>query len=447
MQVAEATDVGSTVALAKQEADAYLQAFAVIAEKKPKDRIAAIKKLVTGDEVAARIIKMALDPGMRFYTTTVPDGMLSDDKALELTDVLNALETISNEELRGSLGQNALHNVLPNGYCGLHELVQRIVNKDLRINAGPDSVNKAVKGFIPVFKCMLSHKYEEKRIAEWPVLVEPKLDGIRVIAIGSAVEDFIFYTRTGKMIETMGHVSRELQDWVERSALENDKLIAFDGEAVTTTFNDTTSQVRKKDGEKKDIVFHVFDMVPADKLLGLDKIASPAPLLKRRLLMGHLWNEWLVNSNPQNVKLVQPRTCHNNAEVMSYYQEIRDQGGEGVIVKPQDGLYEKRRSYNWLKIKDQQTVDVTIIDFEAGTAGTKYEHCLGALVVDYKGVNVRVGSGLTDELREDIWADKESHLGRLIEVEFHEETPDGSLRHPRFNRFRDDKPTEDGVGV
>lgn len=30
----------------------------------------------------------------------------------------------------------------------------------------------------------------------------------------------------------------------------------------------------------------------------------------------------------------------------------------------------------------------------------------------------------------------------MIEVEFHEVTPDGSLRHSRFNRFRDDKQDE-----
>jgi DNA ligase-1 len=69
----------------------------------------------------------------------------------------------------------------------------------------------------------------------------------------------------------------------------------------------------------------------------------------------------------------------------------------------------------------------------------KHSGKLGSFVVDYKGVEVRVGSGLTDDLREQIWSDKATHIGRTIEVRYQEETPDGSLRFPTFVCFRNDK--------
>ena len=75
--------------------------------------------------------------------------------------------------------------------------------------------------------------------------------------------------------------------------------------------------------------------------------------------------------------------------------------------------------------------------FKEGTG--KHQGKLGSFLVDYKGVEVNVGSGLNDELREQIWKDKDSHIGRIIEVRYQEETPDGSLRFPTFVCFRNDK--------
>jgi DNA ligase-1 len=69
----------------------------------------------------------------------------------------------------------------------------------------------------------------------------------------------------------------------------------------------------------------------------------------------------------------------------------------------------------------------------------KHAGKLGSFQVNYQGVEVQVGSGLTDELRERVWADKESFLGRTIEVRYQEVTPDGSLRFPTFVCFRNDR--------
>jgi len=124
---------------------------------------------------------------------------------------------------------------------------------------------------------------------------------------------------------------------------------------------------------------------------------------------------------------------------------------EGLIVKIPDAAYAKKKSFDWLKVKTQETEDLRIINAFSGEPHTKYVHCLGGLIVERQGVQVRVGGGFSDHERETIWQlyltdkqnpDNHALIGRLIEVEFHEVTPDGSLRHPRFVRFRDDKDGE-----
>jgi DNA ligase-1 len=56
---------------------------------------------------------------------------------------------------------------------------------------------------------------------------------------------------------------------------------------------------------------------------------------------------------------------------------------------------------------------------------------------------ISVGGGFTDELREEIWKRCEDYIGRVIEVRGWQVFDSGSLRHPQFVRFRDDKKASD----
>ena len=88
-----------------------------------------------------------------------------------------------------------------------------------------------------------------------------------------------------------------------------------------------------------------------------------------------------------------------------------------------------------------QDADLPVIRLEEGT--NQNEGKLGAFVVLYKGNEVRVGSGISKELREKVWKDKNSYIGLTITVQYFEETTnaDGgiSLRFPVFIDFRYDK--------
>ncbi len=96
-------------------------------------------------------------------------------------------------------------------------------------------------------------------------------------------------------------------------------------------------------------------------------------------------------------------------------------------------------------------VSLTVVDVEQGTG--RNEGRLGALVCegvdDGKTIRVNVGSGFSDELRDQLWQDHVgSNLvtGQVVEVRADAITQnqDGtySMRFPRFKTFRGFEPGE-----
>jgi DNA ligase-1 len=126
------------------------------------------------------------------------------------------------------------------------------------------------------------------------------------------------------------------------------------------------------------------------------------------------------------------------------YKEINAKaiagGYEGIMLKDPLAGYECKRSVAWLKLKPFIEVSLTVIATEEGTG--KNVGKMGALVCegvdDGKDIRVNVGSGFTDQQRDDFWSCKAD--GHVVEVRADAVTQnqDGtySLRFPRFKSFR-----------
>lgn len=109
-------------------------------------------------------------------------------------------------------------------------------------------------------------------------------------------------------------------------------------------------------------------------------------------------------------------------------------GSEGVVLK-------HAHLRGWFKVKWEQTVDLVVMDVKPGDKYGKYAGMAGSLhggVWDGDElVEVACCSGMDDELRKAIsLADR----GRVFECRFQYVGEGGRLRHPRFIRWRDDKP-------
>lgn len=444
------------------------------------DQVAATKSrtekealLSTGkdDPLLREVFKRTYDPFITYGMTPLKVEGTVGGKSIHGADhhAFFVLDALAQRKLTGNAAKEQVKELLLALDPDSSTLLNRIIGKDLRAGFTANTINKVIPDFIEIFEVMLAHKFEEKRITQWPVAVEPKLDGTRVAAITEKGVTAVL-SRNGKEFPGMAHLSgpftevihaaharaqREGKDALVKY-LGGDKPAAMlDGEAISGNFNDTVGAVRRK--AEGDAILHVFDILPLSAFRSMDVIKLPYKA--RRHIV-----QYVVDSAPEGtpIRLGQRYLANSFEEIYGLYQKVREittngKPGEGLIVKPLDGLYEKKRSYSWLKMKAEETIDVRITGWFEGKAGTKLEGKFGGHLVDYEGVEVRVGGGYSDELREEqliaAQAVPEARTeldrgvakhyfadpGRMIEVEFHEVTPDGSLRHPRYVRFRDDK--------
>lgn len=114
-------------------------------------------------------------------------------------------------------------------------------------------------------------------------------------------------------------------------------------------------------------------------------------------------------------------------------------GYEGWILKD-GGQYG-----SWWKLKPEPTVDCVVIGTKRGLG--KYRGQTGALVVglwndDGELVEVASISGMTDEERGIITRLGDRVIDRVVEVQYQLIGSGGRLIHPRFKRWREDKPAD-----
>ena len=317
---------------------------------------------------------------------------------------------------------------------------RRILIKDLRCGVSEKTINKVKKNAVPVFECMLAHDgaNHEKKITG-KKLLEPKLDGVRVVTIINAENKTAsMYTRNGKELENFSHITKAIEANIELF----ERSIVLDGEMVSSSFQALMKQVhRKSDVQSNDARLMLFDILPLSEfqkgksVLGQKRrsnlIRSMKPVFDK---LGS------IDIIPQ--KEVDLKSYVGELEFKQYNKDAIEAGFEGIMIKDVDAIYESKRSVSWLKQKPFIEVSLEVTDVEEGTG--KNAGKLGALVCsgvdDGKTIVVNVGSGFTDGARTDFWSSRDSLPGQIVEVRADAVTQnqDGtySLRFPRFLSFR-----------
>lgn len=317
------------------------------------------------------------------------------------------------------------------------EVLHRVICKNLPLGIETLTINKVMPGLIRTFDVMLANKYFDK-----PEIVEgrsftltTKIDGGRIIAIkkDNVVK---FYTRAGQEYEGLVDLEEEmLRELPDNIALDGEITLLHSEGLDNKAQYKQTMMITRRLGEKHGIKMKVFDIMSADEFRS--QCCNTLYRDRRDNLENLFANHELVYFEKLPI-LYQGTDC---SVIKTILDEQVSKGEEGVMINMNDEPYAFTRTNALLKVKKMQDIDLVIVDVEAGT--NQNADKLGAFIVDYKGNRVRVGSGISKELREKVWANKEDYIGMTISVQYFEETRNQggglSLRFPVFLDFRYDK--------
>lgn len=265
------------------------------------------------------------------------------------------------------------------------------------------------------FKPLLAIEHTKVKTQKYPMYLSEKLDGIRCIVFGG-----VGYSRSLKPIP-----NAFIQAYFKQHA---DVLEGLDGELIVgdknapDVFNQSTSGVMRQSGEP-DFTFWVFDRFhPADYVTRIGKIPTELP---------------------DRVQFLPSILVDSENEVNKYESEFLAIGAEGVMLRDPDGLYKCGRSGTknpeLQKVKRFVDNEFEIIGFEP-----KYENhnvaktnelgrterstakdglvavdLMGALILRTKeGQVFSCGSGFNDQLRVQLWQQRDSLIGQLAKVKY-----------------------------
>lgn len=404
---------------------------------------------VSNDELLKRVLVAAEDPYRVYFVSkfSMPSGRPlvepPDEKALEMF-VDHLLPLLERGALVGNEARKRIEGALAGMGPGARKWAQRIVLKNLRIGASSATINRVWPGLIPGFSVQLAHKVEAiiegRKIKvltplRYPVRVEPKLDGFRLIALkeGGRVS---LRTRNGNELSHLVDLQRVLAE-----APYDDFML--DGELFGTSLNVSASVALSSVSRKDEslVGYHTFDAMP---IADWKRQKCDFPYTERRKLVSRLVLEVIKSDR---VFLVPGRDVESDEELIEAYHEHLDEGFEGGMVKKLDGAYAFKRSDDILKMKPYASYEGRVVGHYQGKTNTRNEGLFGGFRVRLpSGVVTKVGTGFTDKLVDEINSNgPDTFIGRVLEVEGQELTEDGKVRHPRFIRWRDPRDVDPSV--
>lgn len=281
-------------------------------------------------------------------------------------------------------------------------------------------------------KPMLACPVKDINQLNYPLMVSPKIDGVRAVIIDGVV---------------MSRTMKPIPNQVVQNLFGCHEFNGFDGELVVGVPNDSRVFERTSSGVMTikgtpDVRFYVFD----DYLIEGGFKSRYTSVTTRTWKLG-----------PRKIERIPHHAVNNISELNSLENEYVSRGYEGLMIRHEDGPYKQGRSTfkeGWLmKLKRFEDSEAVVLSAEelmhnsneavinelgqkersSKKAGMVGKGTLGSLnVIDLKtGVTFDIGTGFSSSLRNLLWskyqADVKSGIGPVWNLREHSAMVPGQL--------------------
>lgn len=315
------------------------------------------------------------------------------------------------------------------------ELYMQLLSKTVRLGITGKTINKIIPNLIPEWEVQQAYpvdKYPLKVGTEF--WLTQKLNGAR-----ATLYEGQLLARSGMPYKGLEHITDALS-WLRVAGFVADGELTLKDKGSLSdneAFRVATGVLNSDSVNKTVICYTIFDMIP------IRDFDSPTPQTTYRYRREILDQFAQRIDDTEGAVNVLPVLYHgtDQSKISELLEQMVREDKEGLMINT-DVPYRRTRHRGILKVKRFYTMDLPIVRCEEGTG--RLEGTLGAFVLKYKGNEVKVGSGFTDEQREYFWKNKDNLTGVLCEVKYKEISQDkgtglDSLQFPVFVGLRTDK--------
>lgn len=413
--------------------------------------------------------QLAYDILISFGVAKVPEIAEDDGQTgtFQFSDLVNLAHQLQTRALTGNAARDAMREAALNSdFAEWNEFFRRVLMKDLRAGISESTVNKileklgksdpdALNYIVPVFSCQLAKDGNDEanvKKVSGKKMLDVKLDGVRLLTIiDKANRTVTQYTRNGKENNNFPHIRKALEPFIDIFPVS----MVLDGEVIAKNFQELMTMVNRKEKlDSSEAKLALFDILPLDDFKkGKCKMTQE----DRHKVLASLMGDFQTHTKDSVYVIpkitVDLNTPEGQAAFKQFNKETVEAGYEGIMVKDPKAPYETKRTAAWLKIKPFIEISMTVIGFEEGTG--KNVGKMGAVICETtpneetngRHVVVNVGSGWSDQDREEIWIKRDHYMGFILEVKadcFSKEQDSDvwSLRFPRAKGWRGTQPGE-----
>ena len=294
----------------------------------------------------------------------------------------------------------------------------------------------------------LAKPYDHKYLTKFNGLgyYSRKFDGKRMYYL-----DDIAYSRDNKICRPapIAHITAQISACRELRDFVTDGEVLYFNEDYSENFKKAISLTSRieRSPECERLYYVIFDLIHGDFFRveeEYEAFVNTYEKLKVKLEAEPIEGRCdLLKTKLPNVYIAK-----QSNDLFEFTNHPQYKNWEGLMLRDAGTPYQYKRTDKLLKIKQWQDIECKVVGVKAGIG--KHLGRLGALIVDYKGYVVAVGSGFNDQEREILWRELKEG-GRLydslvngelyIKVKYFEESQDAdgniSLRFPTYLCFRD----------